>query len=562
MPKIRLGISMNNEQIITHFGQVLLKEKKIKQTALITFIGLVSSTGLSLLSPYILSYVIESLINASTTKLFLYLSTYLFTLIAGQATSNYFYYTCNKLGLAICSSIQLKVISTYLEADDVTEEHANYFVDCLIGDINQIAQSFYNLIAVGLSNFLMIIGLIMIFLTFNYVFGTAIFILFIGILYIQKIKLSTHVDYWVNAKNSQSQTQATLACGINSHSQFIHHAYVNYFKELIKKYSNKWFKLHQHALVKSIHSWSITYGITIFFSGFGIWQLWKLNSSNYISIGTLFMYLEYINNIQTPLEDVSHLGIEFHQITSCLQRINQRLQKYQATRKNVELVWPEKPYSLSFENVSFDYLNDGKFIIENLYATFPAKKITKVAGPSGCGKSSLLDIIYGIKNDYKGNVYINDTNIKKFSCRTRKKYIGYLSQFSKPVGKNLLENISRYDPTITAAVCIKKAEILGLAQIIDKQPLKLLTPIEEHNHETKMLCLISSLIRFSILEQSILLIDEPLVAIDDTIQDSIINALKILSKNKTVLLISHSDKIDLLADQTVNIINFNKRFHN
>jgi ABC-type bacteriocin/lantibiotic exporter with double-glycine peptidase domain len=551
---------MNNDQIKILGLHEIFKQRKIKKCGLITFFGLITSTGLNLLSPYILSYLIDALINTATSKILLYLSTYLVSLVVAQATSNYFYYTCNKLGLTICSSIQSKVVSAYLGAQDVPDEHANYFVDCLIGDINQIAQSFYNFIATGLSNLCMIVGLIIIFFSFDFMFGSIILLLFIGIMYRQKITFLGHIEDWVQAKNSQSLTQATLASGIASSPQLTHQTHITYFKNIIQGYANTWFNLHQYALIKSIHNWSILYGLTILSSGFGIWQLWQLNSHQHITIGALFMYLEYIKNIQTPLEDVSHLAIELHQISSGLKRISNRLETYAQSPKRDTHTWPTQPCSLRLENLGFTYNNDASDLIENLNMTCHANEIINIAGPSGCGKSTLFNIIYGYKNDYTGNIFINDINIKNFSTDARKQHIGYITQFNAPVGKNIFENIARYDPDITQEICLKNADTLGLSALITNLPLQLLTPIAENNHETRMLYLLSTLIRLSIQNTAILLIDEPLTAADNEMDEIFIQALCILAQNKTVLLVSHIDQIRHIAHTNINIAKFNKSF--
>ena len=85
---------------------------------------------------------------------------------------------------------------------------------------------------------------------------------------------------------------------------------------------------------------------------------------------------------------------------------------------NVSKIYKDEENSyVALKNINLE-CNKGEFIA--------------ILGPSGCGKSTLLNLIMGISDITKGNIYINNENIKKFSKKRmnkyRKKEIGIIFQ--------------------------------------------------------------------------------------------------------------------------------------
>ena len=97
---------------------------------------------------------------------------------------------------------------------------------------------------------------------------------------------------------------------------------------------------------------------------------------------------------------------------------------------NVSKIYKDEENSyVALKNINIE-CNKGEFIA--------------ILGPSGCGKSTLLNLIMGISDITKGNIYINNENIKNFSKKRmnkyRKKEIGIIFQ-----KYNLINLYSNYE---------------------------------------------------------------------------------------------------------------------
>ena len=93
---------------------------------------------------------------------------------------------------------------------------------------------------------------------------------------------------------------------------------------------------------------------------------------------------------------------------------------------------------LTIDNLTVAF--DERTIIEDLSLTIGSEEIVAILGPSGCGKTTLLRTIAGLQNQTAGTIVLNDAQIQQQPCETRG--IGML--FQRPVlfpFKDVLGNI-------------------------------------------------------------------------------------------------------------------------
>ncbi|WP_018591117.1 ABC transporter ATP-binding protein [Terrisporobacter glycolicus] len=82
------------------------------------------------------------------------------------------------------------------------------------------------------------------------------------------------------------------------------------------------------------------------------------------------------------------------------------------------------------ENISFSY-NKDKAFIENLNINIPKGKITTILGPNGSGKSTLLSILSTYNKASKGNVYLEDKNLKNLKTKEIARLIATVHQHNE-----------------------------------------------------------------------------------------------------------------------------------
>lgn len=222
----------------------------------------------------------------------------------------------------------------------------------------------------------------------------------------------------------------------------------------------------------------------------------------------------------------------------------------------------EEAYLVEIENLSFAY--DDKEVLSDINMKVPKGIIMGVIGPNGGGKTTLLKIILGLLKGYKGAMKVNcmlDPNKKgpHHHC------IGYVPQKSKIN--------SRYPATVYDTV---EMGLYGHADFsfggpTDKEKKYIQWLLEEtgtYEIREKPISEISGgqmqrtlIARALVGKPSLLLLDEPLVGIDQTGVMQFIELLMLLKKHLNLTVIMTTHNIDAVATYTDKVACLNRTVH-
>lgn len=198
----------------------------------------------------------------------------------------------------------------------------------------------------------------------------------------------------------------------------------------------------------------------------------------------------------------------------------------------------------SFDGVTI--LNDVNFTVED-------GEIVSILGSSGSGKTTLLNIILGIKEVDKGKIIYNGTDVTKIPMEERGFNIVFQDYALFP-HLNAYENIMyglKNKPDISTKEEVEDMiEFLGLRDHLDKK-------IEQLSGGQKQRV---ALARTLVMKPKILLLDEPLSALDGVIKESIKAKIKQIAKefNLTTIIVTHDPEEALSLSDKVMIINGGK----
>jgi putative ABC transport system ATP-binding protein len=146
--------------------------------------------------------------------------------------------------------------------------------------------------------------------------------------------------------------------------------------------------------------------------------------------------------------------------------------------------------------------------------SFSKNEFTKIVAPSGTGKTTLIHYLYHIRNDYEGNIFYNDTNVKSFSSdasaifRQTKLSIIFqdLRLFPQLTAKENIElKRTMTEPFYPSEKIDEMAETLGITHILDQQTGKC-----SYGEQQRI-----SIIRALIQPFELLLMDEPFSHLDN-----------------------------------------------
>ena len=203
---------------------------------------------------------------------------------------------------------------------------------------------------------------------------------------------------------------------------------------------------------------------------------------------------------------------------------------------------------LELKNVKKSY--DGTPVLTDISLNIEDGEIVSILGPSGCGKTTLLNLILGIVDSDGGQIIYNGEDITNVPMEKRGFNIVFQDYALFP-NLNVYQNITyglRNNPEISSREEVEDLiHLLGLEEHLNKRIGQLSGGQKQR----------VALARTMVMKPKILLLDEPLSALDGVIKESIKDRIKTIAReyNLTTIIVTHDPEEALTLSNRVMIIN-------
>ena len=205
-------------------------------------------------------------------------------------------------------------------------------------------------------------------------------------------------------------------------------------------------------------------------------------------------------------------------------------------------------WMLQLKNISKSY--DGVSILKNINLEIEEGEIVSILGPSGSGKTTLLNLILGLVDVDEGNIIYNGKDLTNVPMEERGFNIVFQDYALFP-HLNAYQNITyglKNKPDISTKEEVDDLiRLLGLEEHLSKK-------IDQLSGGQKQRV---ALARTMVMKPKILLLDEPLSALDGVIKESIKDRIKTIAKeyHLTTIIVTHDPEEALTLSDRVLIIN-------
>lgn len=213
--------------------------------------------------------------------------------------------------------------------------------------------------------------------------------------------------------------------------------------------------------------------------------------------------------------------------------------------ENPVIVDSSKAPLIEFKNVDFVYPGSDKKILQNFSLTIKAGEKIAFVGENGVGKSTIVKLLVRFYDVTGGQILINGVNIKDLDLASWYKTIGVLFQDFNRYDDTARENIrfGRIDEEIPLKEIVRASTSAGAHPMIskfDKGYEQMLGRVFDQGLELsggqwQKIALARAFLR----NAPVLVLDEPTAAIDAKAESEIFNRVEKLSRDKTVIIISH-----------------------
>lgn len=313
--------------------------------------------------------------------------------------------------------------------------------------------------------------------------------------------------------------------------QYLIQKYKNIQTKIIQQDKTMYMKITFLNISMDIVEWLITGALFVFtiFQGF----LGK------ILIGDVTAYTDCIYNIETNVQNI-FMGIEEISEKAMYIELLFTFLNMPVTREG-EGISIAKIEKIELKNLSFKYVN-GNYALKNINMIIDAKSRVAFVGKNGSGKTTLAKIILGLYDNYEGEIYINDINMKNIDMRQYRNKFGCVFQdyvkYETTIKENIaLGNLEKMDDeealkrVIEAVKLNHRIEEGGLDAVVGywfgEQQLSI--------GEWQRIAIARALIK----DADVYVFDEPDASLDILKQKELIDTYSEILKNKIGIYISH-----------------------
>jgi ATP-binding cassette subfamily B protein len=332
---------------------------------------------------------------------------------------------------------------------------------------------------------------------------------------------------------------------------------IQYFgkEELIKK---KYEKLIENTQNKIVNNWNYFRwldSVQSLILGFGIFFLVYFSITKFLSgelsLGTIaFIYTIFLSMIGNMYGFVHGLRGFYRSMADY-----QDLFEYGKIKKEIK----DEPNSkrliikygeVEFNNVTFNY--GKRKIFDNFNLKIPRNKKIALVGHSGSGKTTLIKLLYRMYNLNKGEILIDNQDIRKVKQESLRNEMSIVPQECVLFDDTIYNNVAFSNPKATREEVIEAIRFAQLDKIIKIFPNKENTIVGERGvklsgGEKQRV----SIARAILADKKILVLDEATSSLDSQTEHEIQTDLEKLMKGRTSIIIAHRLSTIMKADQII-----------
>ena len=451
--------------------------------------------------------------------------------------------TLIKVGQEVTKILQLQLMKSIIKADAeiVDKKHSGKFISHLTFDISMMT----NLISVVILNIakdsLTLIGLIGVMFYQNW--RLAIFALIM-------IPLASFAAKSLGKRIGKVTTQAQEKSGILTTYMlevFKNHKIIKIFQKENYEFSRaeKFINNLKDRLVKTsmviVRASPIMETLTGFMIAGLIYYSGNLMMKQELDINNFFSFLAAMMLAYQPVRSLATINMSINQGLSAAKRIIPLIEQ----ENNIK----EKPNALSlettkgeinFKNISFKYNTEERKVLNSINLNIIGGEMTSLVGHSGAGKTTILNLIPRFYDKVSGDILIDGQSIYDVSLNSLRNNISLVNQDTTLFDDTIKNNIAYANLDATDDEIVEAAKLSHCNEFIDKLPNKFDTIIGENGTrlsggEKQRL----SIARAMLKKSKIILLDEATSSLDAETESKIQEAIKLLTKDRTTLVIAH-----------------------
>lgn len=282
---------------------------------------------------------------------------------------------------------------------------------------------------------------------------------------------------------------------------------------------------------------------------YGVYQIADLQ----LSLGGLIAVVMLSSRAVAPMGQIASLITNFQQTQTAYHSLDALMNQPVERPENKQFVRrPAFKGNVQFKSVNFSYPEAQKATLSGITLSIQPGEHIGIIGKVGSGKTSITKLIVGLYVPTEGTMQIDNIDINQIDPADLRHHIGYLSQDISLMSGSIRDNLVFKDPHIDDERLIEVSRISGVDQFVNKLPLGFDTLVGEQGAwlsggQRQSIALGRALL----LNEPILILDEPTNSMDNTTESIIRKNLFDYTRNKTLILVTHKAPMLDLVERLV-----------
>lgn len=500
--------------------------------------------GLEIAGPYLIKTAIDRHLLVQEMDGFIYIIILFAAVLAGLFIFRFFQqYLTEYLGQKIMYDLRMDIFRHIqkMEMSFFDKNPTGRILTRVTTDVQALNEMLSSGIVTFFGDIFMITGVTIVMISLNrklslVTFSVLVLLAVATFVFRKKVRVSFKI---IRAKISNMNSFIHEAItGINTIKLFNREpTNIKEFDELGSSY------LHQY--LKTIFYYSVFFPVVGFISTIAvaliIWYGGGQVIRGILTLGTLVAFIQYIEKFFHPISDLAEKFGIIQEAVAASERI------FTLLDEKPKILSPDKPVkvdeikgNIRFENVWFAYEKDN-YILRDISFTLESGKSIAIVGATGSGKTSIINILNRFYDIQKGNIFLDEINIRKYDLGHLRKHIGIVMQDVFLFSGNILENIRLGNKDISFEKVVEAAKYVNADKFIRRLPDGYKTDVKERGQilsvgQRQLIAFARALV----FNPGILLVlDEATSSIDSEIEALIQDALAKIMKNRTTIVIAH-----------------------
>ena len=287
-------------------------------------------------------------------------------------------------------------------------------------------------------------------------------------------------------------------------------------------------------IIENAMGFALTIGTLLAITS-GYW----LFSAGLVTIGTVYLFVHYINLLEEPFWAMTHEIESFQTIGACVERLTEfRNFKVEAVNDTGLEIEP-RPLALTFNDVTFSY-NGNDTVNTRLSIDLKAGSILVLLGLTGSGKTTLGRLIFRLYDVKSGSIKINNADLREAQLKSVRRNIAIVTQDVQLFRASIRDNLTFFDRSISDEKIIATLEELELGDWYRNLPKGLDTELDTGSRslsagEAQLLAFTRVFLR----NPGLVILDEASSRLDPATEQKLERAIDKLLKNRTAIIIAH-----------------------